>query len=111
MAVRSVAVCGGPWIHPNVRALQRLAGRTQGLIDFTQRVHELVAQKAFKGNVFGPVATEIKIRPEAPPHAAAALEVAIANRIMSMFIVEQYEDQDKLRGCAPSVLHECHLLM
>lgn len=62
-----------------------------------------VDQKTFKGNVYGPVATEISIRPEAPPHAAAVLEVAIANRVMSMFIVEHYEDQDKLRECVSSL--------
>lgn len=57
----------------------------------------------FRGNVYGPVATEMRLHEGVPAHAAAVLEVAIAARFLTMFVVEEHADQDTLRRRAPTL--------
>lgn len=73
--------------------------RNHGIMRVTEHVHKLLHEGAFKGHVYGPIATEIKMKAGAPAHAAHALENAIAQKIQAAFVTEYREDQDTLLRC------------
>ena len=93
---------------PPARTRSR-AGRPQileqkgnrNLTRFADRVAELQRGNQCRGRIYGPVATEIKVKPNAPKHAAAAIENSVQNRILASFVTEHVDDQRLLRQCAP----------
>lgn len=78
-------------------AAQALNSRTPGIASFVGRFRELQRAGAFKGRAYGPIAAELTVRADAPPHAAAALENAVAARMFGVFVVESAEDRDLVR--------------
>lgn len=81
--------------------VQTLEHTNRGLGAFVRHVEEMKGQGRFKGAVYGPIGTEVRMLPGVPAHAAAALENCVPKRVWSAFVVEHSEDQALIRECAP----------
>jgi hypothetical protein len=79
--------------------MQTLERNNRGITEFTKLVEQMKKQNVFKGHVYGPLATAIKLVPGMPPHAATALENCVKRRVWSAFVVEHGSDQALLLKC------------
>jgi hypothetical protein len=83
-----------------VQRLSQASKANNGIDRCAAMVRDMAAGGAFRGSVYGPIATELKMRPDAPAHAAAALENSLGAKNLSAFVCENDADGDLLRKCA-----------
>jgi hypothetical protein len=88
--------------------VQSLENRNRGIQKFYYRMVQMRQEGAFQGHVYGPVATEIRMRPGVPQHAATAVEMSIPSRVMAAFVVEHGGDRDTLRECVTRTAATAH---